>query len=52
MVTLSTDVEYLWKVIVLDRVFNKNPLFLSLNCIERSEAAISLKNKLKNHPQP
>ena len=35
-----------------DRVFNKNPLFLSLNCIERSEAAISLKNKLKNHPQP
>ena len=52
MVTLSTDVEYLWKVIVLDRVFNKNPLFLSLSCIERFEAAISLKNKLKNHPQP
>ena len=50
--TLFTDVEYHWKIIVLDRVFNKNPLFLSLNCIERSEAAISLKNKLKNHPQP
>ena len=37
---------------VLDRVFSKNPLFLSLNCIERSEAAISFESKLKNHPQP
>ena len=26
--------------------------FLSLNCIERSEAAISFESKLKNHPQP
>ena len=42
-----TDLEYLWKMIVLDRVFNKNPLFLSLDCTERSETAISLKNKLK-----
>ena len=50
--TLFTDLEYLWKIIVLDRVFNKNPLFLSLNYIERSETAISLKNKLNNHPQP
>ena len=39
------------EIILLDRVFSKNPLFLSLNYIERSEAAISLKNKLKNHPQ-
>ena len=52
MDTLFTDLEYLWKIIVLDRVFNKNPLFLSLNCTGRLEAAISLKNKLKNHPQP
>ena len=43
--------EYLWEIIVLDRTFNENPLFLSLNCIERSKAAISLKNKLKSHPQ-
>ena len=50
--TLFTDLEYLWKIIVLDRVFNKNPLFLSLNYIERSEAAIPLKNELNNHPQP
>ena len=39
------------KFIVLDRVFNKNPLFLSLNCIEMSGVAISLDTKLKNHPQ-
>ena len=52
MDTLFTDLEYLWKIIVLDRVFNENPLFLSLNCTGRLEAAISLKNKLKNHPQP
>ena len=44
--------NYLWKIIVLDRIFNKNPVFLSLNCTERSEAAMSLGNKLKNHPQP
>ena len=31
--------------------FQLNPVFLSLNCIKRSEAAISLKNKLKNHLQ-
>ena len=47
-----TDLTDLWKIIVLDRVFNKNPLFLNFNCIKRSEAAIPLKNKLKNHPQP
>ena len=50
--TSFTDLEYLSKIIVLDKVFRKNPLFLSLNCIERSEAETSLKNKLKNHPQP
>ena len=33
-------------------IFNKNPLFLSWKYIERSEAAIWLKNNLKNHPQP
>ena len=32
-----------WKIIVLDRVFNKYLLFLSLNCI---------RNELKNHSQP
>ena len=50
--TLFTDLEYLWKIVDFDRIFIKNPLFVSLNCIERSEAALSLKNKLKNHPQP
>ena len=31
------------KLNFLDRIFNKSPLFQSLNCIERSEAGISLK---------
>ena len=50
--TLFTNLDYLWRIVVLDIFFDKNPLFLSLNCTERSEAAISLKNKSKNHPQP
>ena len=49
--TLFIDLEYYQKIIALDRVFNKNPLSLSLNWIERSQAAISLKSKLKNHLQ-
>ena len=35
------------KINFLDRIFNKSPLFQSLNCIERSEAGISLKKNWK-----
>ena len=44
--TLFTDLEYLWKIVVLDKIFDNNPLLLSLKCIEKQQYHLKTNSKI------